>query len=262
MINHLTNDIIVMGATPLTVQDAIICGGIDKETVSSLVKYVSEACKANGSVLTGGETSEQPNVVPKGTYILTASIVGVVEKDGVIDGSNIAEGDKVIALPSNGLHTNGYSFIRKMMEENPEIIHDMVGDESFLDAILKPHRAYYADLTPLFSKPNLVGMAHITGGGIAGNLNRILPKGLSANVDCGKIETLPIFKKIRQETPAGDSELLKTFNMGVGMVLVVKNGSENEFNTYFKDERNLKSYTIGEIVKGNQTVNFSGKLIF
>ena len=261
MINHLVNDIVVVGATPLTVQDAIICGKIDKDTVSGIVKYISEACTANGCVLTGGETSEQPVVVENGTYILTSSVVGVVEKDDVIDGSKISEGDVVLALASNGIHTNGYSFLRMMMREDKELENTLIDGERFIDVILKPHRSYYKELTPLFKNKNLVGMAHITGGGIAGNLNRILPDNLSAEIDISKIRTLPIFKFIKEKSKADDAELLKTFNMGVGMTVVVKTGSQSEMIEYFS-EKGLNSYEIGAVVKGDKTVIYKGKLNF
>lgn len=259
MINHLTNDILVMGAAPYTVQDAIICGNIDKDITSKLVKYISEACEYNGSVLTGGETSEQPVVVDKGTYILTSSIVGFAERDEIIDGSDIKEGDTVLALASSGVHTNGYSFLRMMMKQEPGIIDELIGGERFIDVILKPHRSYYKELIGLFSNKNLLGMAHITGGGIAGNLNRILPENLSAEVDVSKIQVLPIFKFIHQKSGADDAEMLKTFNMGVGMTVVVKKGSENEFIRHF-GAFNLNSYIIGRIVKGDKTVKLASML--
>ena len=260
MINHLTNDILVMGATPLTVQDAIICSKIEKDVVSDLVKYISQACKDNGSVLTGGETSEQPDVVEKGIYVLTSSIVGIVEKENIVDGSKIQKGDVVIALPSNGIHTNGYSFLRMMLEQFPEIENEEIENgETFIDVIMRSHTAYYNVLTPLFGNDNLVGMAHITGGGIQGNLNRILPEKFSAQIDLTKIKILPIFKFINAKTQTDDAELLKTFNMGVGMTVVVKKGSEDEFLAHFK-KLGTDAYVIGEIVDGDKTVKFTGQL--
>lgn len=260
MINHLTNDILVMGATPLTVQDAIICSKIEKDVVSQLVKYISQACKDNGSVLTGGETSEQPDVVEKGIYVLTSSIVGIVEKDQIVDGSKIEKGDVVIALPSNGIHTNGYSFIRMMMEQMPGIEQEIIENgESFLEVIMRSHTAYYKDLVPLFGNENLRGMAHITGGGMQGNLNRILPEKLSAEIDLTKIKILPIFKFIKEKTQTDDAELLKTFNMGVGMTVVVKKGTEEQFLAHFKNV-GTDAYVIGEIVDGDKTVVYKNDL--
>ncbi len=146
MINHLVNDIIVMGARPLAVLDTIICGNAEKDTVKSIIKGISDACRNNECSLVGGETSIQPNVVESGVYILTSSIAGIVERDKIIDGSRISKGDSVLAIASNGLHTNGYSLIRMMMEQFPQIINEKVGGESFIDCIMKPHTSYYKAL--------------------------------------------------------------------------------------------------------------------
>lgn len=259
MINHLTNDIIVMGATPLTVQDAIICGKLEKDIVTQLVKYVAEACRDNGSVLTGGETSEQPNVLDAGIYVLTSSIVGVVDKDKIIDGSKISVGDSVLALASNGVHTNGYSLLRMLMSEYPQILDETVEGESFMDNILRSHRSYYKELSPLFNNVNLVGMAHITGGGIIGNLNRILPVGTGAAVDISKIRILDIFKLVKKYSNADDNEMMRTFNMGVGMTIVVKKGSEQDFYSHFA-KFDMDCYKIGEITQGNQSVIYHNSL--
>lgn len=152
MINHLINDCIVMGATPLTVQDAIICGKMDKEIVTRIVKAISEACNNHGCVLTGGETSEQPGVLNESTYILTSSIVGLVEKDDIIDGSDIRIGNVIISLESNGIHTNGYTLVRKIMEEQKEIMDENIEGKSFIEAVLVPHRCYYNELKDLLVK--------------------------------------------------------------------------------------------------------------
>ncbi|MDR1092908.1 MAG: phosphoribosylformylglycinamidine cyclo-ligase [Clostridiales bacterium] len=263
MINHLTNDILVMGATPLAVQDAIICGKLEPDIVSRLVKGIAAACRENGSVLTGGETSEQPNVVEAGTYILTSSIIGIAEKDEIIDGSAIKEGDAVLALPSNGIHTNGYSFLRRMMEDDPEIEELQIEGESFMDAILRPHKSYYGALHPLFRSPlkkALRGMAHITGGGIAGNLNRILPVGLDAEIDLSRLRVLPIFDFIKKKTETDDLELLKTFNMGIGMTVVVKAAAADKFIEHFR-AAGADAYVLGKIVAGgSQKVNFINEI--
>ena len=263
MINHLTNDILVMGARPLAVQDAIICGKFEPDIVSRLVRGIAAACRDNGSVLTGGETSEQPNVVEAGTYILTSSIIGVVEKHEIIDGSDIAPGDAVIALASNGVHTNGYSFLRRMMADDPGITELRIAGESFMDAILRPHKSYFTCLHSLFESPlknDLRGMAHITGGGIAGNLNRILPEGTDAEVDLSLLRVLPIFDFIKKKTDADDSELLKTFNMGVGMTVVVSAGAADKFIGHF-NAHGTEAYVLGRIAgDGTKQVRFTGKI--
>ena len=222
LVNHLINDAIVMGAKPLSVQDCIVCGKMEKETILKIVSALSLACKENDCILTGGETSEQPGVVPAGTYILTASIVGVVDKEHIIDGSKIKSGDTVLALASSGVHTNGFSLIRKIMEESPGILKEEIGGQPFITSILTPHRCYYNCLRDLFGKEELAGLAHITGGGIQENLNRILPDTLNAEIHLEKIRILPIFKTLKQFGALEDADMLRTFNMGVGMTAVIK----------------------------------------
>lgn len=259
LINHLVNDAIVMGARPLSVQDCIVCGKLEKDIVLRLVKGMADACKANEAVLTGGETSEQPGVVPAGTYILTASIVGVVDREKIIDGSKIQAGDKVIALPSSGIHTNGYSLVRKIMEAHPDIEKEVVDGQSFIDAILTPHRGYYAALKELFGTPGLVGLAHITGGGIKENLNRILPVSLNARIALERVRILPIFKTLRKIGGLDDADMLRTFNIGVGMAAVVRPDAAEACMAHIRSH-GIDAYEIGEIVAGEKTVEFQGSL--
>lgn len=259
LINHLVNDCIVMGAKPLSVQDCIVCGKLEKEVVLNMVSALSAACRENGAVLTGGETSEQPDVIPAGTYILTASIVGVVEKDNIIDGSKIQEGDVVLALASSGVHTNGFSLARKIMESNPGIVDEKISGKSFIETILAPHRAYYIALKDLFDDERLVGLAHITGGGIKENLNRILPDSLNAEIDLSMIKILPVFKVLKVFGDLEDEDMLRTFNMGVGIAAVVKASFLQEMISHLK-KHDIDAYEIGTIVKGNKSVDFQGKL--
>ena len=260
LVNHLVDDIIVMGATPLAVQDVIVCGKIEKPIVAGLVDAMAEACRAQGCSLTGGETSEQPGVLAAGTYVLAASIVGVVDKSRIIDGSKIREGDAVIAVASNGLHTNGYSLVRRLMAERPAILRRKVdGAENFLDAILRPHTCYWQAFKGLFKMRELHGLAHITGGGIQDNLNRILPAKLDAAIDLGLIRILPVFKVIREAGDVSDADMARTFNLGVGMTLVVKPSAVGRVRRHLK-RKGHDSYVIGEIVKGRKRVAFRGQL--
>ena len=259
MINHLVNDIAVMGATPLTVQDCIVCGRLDQDVVGRIVGAIAAACRSQGCTLTGGETSEQPGVVDAGTYILTSSIVGVVEKAKIIDGSRIALGDAVLAVASNGLHTNGYSLVRALMARRPEIVKSHVAGEEFLEAILRPHLCYFQAVRGLFDLPELHGMAHITGGGVQDNLNRILPAGMDATVDLGSLRILPIFKVIRQTGGVADADMLRTFNMGVGLTLVVAPAAAEKVIAHLAAQ-GCAAYPIGTIVPGNRKVAYHGKL--
>lgn len=258
LVCHLINDAIVMGARPLSVQDCIVCGRLEKDKVLRMVSAISSACKENGCVLTGGETSEQPGVVAAGTYILTASIVGVVEKDGIIDGSKIREGDVILALPSSGVHTNGLSLIRKIMEASPDMMKEKVDGRDFIETILTPHRCYYNCLKGLFRSEGLVGLAHITGGGIKENLNRILPEGLGAQVDLGKIRILPVFKTLRKFGALDDADMIRTFNMGVGITAVVRKDFAHEAIGHLH-AFGVEAYEIGVITSGSKDVVFAGQ---
>jgi len=258
MINHLVNDIIVMGATPLAVLDTIICGSAEKDTIKSLIKGISEACRANECDLVGGETSIQPGVVDKGTYVLTANIAGIVDKNHIIDGSKIQAGDKILVLASNGLHTNGYSLVRLLMDKMPQIKLAKIGNETFLEAIMKPHTPYYKAVKPLFKSSALHGMAHITGGGIEGNLSRIMPPALSAQIDLAKISVPPIFNYIKEAGSISEKEMLKTFNCGVGFILVVAPHAEADIIKTVSPFCNC--YTIGEIVTDTPAVTFINQL--
>jgi len=253
LINHLINDIIVMGAVPCAVLDTVICGKFEKETILKLVGEISAACAENNCVLVGGETSEQPGMLPAGRYILQASALGIAEKSKIIDGSKICRGDVVLALPSNGLHTNGYSLVRRLIETKPEILDERVGPDSFLDAILKPHTPYIDKVSDI---SGINGMAHITGGGIRDNLARIMHgEGLRAKIDLSAVKTLPVFALIKKYAGASDGEMQKTFNLGVGLIVVA--GEE----TASKIEG---AYTIGEIASsgGGDKVIFENKLIW
>lgn len=258
MINHLVNDIIVMGAKPLAVLDTIVCGNAEKDTIKTLVKGVSDACKENDCSLVGGETSIQPLVVDHGVYILTSSIVGIAERSKVIDGSAIKEGDAVLAVASNGLHTNGYSLVRLLMEKKPQIKMDKIEGLTFIEQIMKPHTPYYKAVRDLFAGDKIHGMAHITGGGIEGNLCRVIPAGLSAKIGLSRIRILNLFKYIRDNGNISDDEMLRTFNCGVGFIIVT---SQKDKNAVMKHvSQTYDCYEIGAIEKGDAKVAFEGRL--
>lgn len=259
LINHLINDIIVMGATPVFFQDCIICGKLESDKVKRIVKGMADACRAQDCILTGGETSEQPGVIPAGTYILTSSGIGVAEKSKVIDGSAIKKGDRVLAVASSGLHTNGYTLVRKLMEAKPEILKETIDGKSFIDTVVIPHRCYWKPLKDLMKQPSLHGMAHITGGGIEGNLNRILPKNLDASIDASAIKILPIFKVIKKYSGSTDVDMRRTYNLGAGMTIVVSADAVAETIRHFESLK-IDTYAIGEIVDGNGEVEMKGEL--
>ena len=258
MVNHLVNDIVVMGAKPLAVLDTIVCGNAEADTIKTLVKGVSDACKENECSLVGGETSIQPLVVDPGVYVLTSSIAGIVERSKVIDGSQIKEGDAVLAIASNGLHTNGYSLVRLLMDKMPQIKLDKIDGLTFIEQIMKPHTPYYRSIKDLFDKDVIHGMAHITGGGIEGNLCRIIPEGLSAKIDLSKIKILDIFKYIRNNGNISDEEMLRTFNCGVGFNIVTN--QKDKAAVMHHVSRFYDCYEIGVIDSGDRKVKFENRL--
>lgn len=259
MINHLINDCIVMGATPLTVQDAIICGKMESDIVKRCVKAISEACKKQGCVLTGGETSEQPGIIEDGTYILTSSIVGIADKSKIIDGSKIQEGDIVLGLESSGIHTNGYTLVRTIMEKHPEILEAEVEGRSFIDAILEPHRCYYNCIKDLFDLGVISGLAHITGGGIKENLNRILPEDKDACIDLSKYRVSELFSLLKKTGNVDEAEMVRTFNLGVGLAMVVRKEAVEKVMNHC-NEQGIPCYEIGHIVEGNKEVKTIGNI--
>lgn len=254
MINHLVNDIAVMGAKPLAVLDTIVCGNAEKETIKSFVKGISDACRENECSLAGGETSIQPQVIDRGVYILTSSVAGIVSRKKIIDGSAVQAQDAVLAVASNGLHTNGYSLVRMLMDKMPQMKLDKVDGETFIEQIMKPHTPYYKAVKNIFDRPHLHGMAHITGGGIAGNLSRIIPGGLSAEIDLSRIRPLPVFRYIQKTGNIKEEEMLSTFNCGVGLIIVVSNDFKeaviNSISEYYE------CYEVGKIGCGDRKVVF------
>lgn len=247
LVNHLINDVVVMGARPIAVLDTIVCGALQKEVVVGLVAAIADACRAQGCDLVGGETSEQPRVLPSGSYILSAAAVGVVDKSKIIDGAAIQAGDVVIAVASNGLHTNGYTLVRSLLDADPGLAGRSVGDgESFLDAVLRPHTCYNHALQALFKALRVTGLAHITGGGIAGNLVRVLPPRVEAVIACEQIEVLPVFKAIRDAAGCDDAEMLKSFNVGVGLTVVARRADLAAIIEVFR-QHGHQAYPIGTI---------------
>ena len=258
MINHLVNDIIVMGAKPLAVLDCIVCGSAEKDTIKTLVKGVSEACRENECSLVGGETSIQPLVVDHGVYVLSSSIAGIVERNKIIDGSAIEEGDAILAVESNGLHTNGYSLVRLLMDKKPQIKMDKVGGMTFIEQIMRPHTPYYKAVKDLFEGTSIHGMAHITGGGIEGNLCRVIPDGSSAMIELSKIRIPELFRFIRDNGNISDDEMLRTFNCGVGLIIVTSQKYKSSVMKHVG--KTYDCYEIGTIGAGDSKVVFEGRL--
>lgn len=259
MINHLINDCIVMGARPLAVQDAIVCGKLEQDKVKRMVSAIAAACREQDCTLTGGEISEQPGVIPQGTYILTSSIVGIVDRKRIIDGSTIAPGDVVIGVESSGLHTNGYSLVRRLLERDAALAETSIEGRTFVDLVLEPHRCYYRAVRDLFGTETVKGMAHITGGGIKENLNRILGPQVDAMIDLSTYRVPRIFGAIKEAGSIADPEMLRTFNLGVGLTIVCRREDADRVVSHISSS-GLAAYAIGEIAKGSGVVRTFGSL--
>ncbi len=224
LVNHCVNDILTCGATPLFFQDYIAMAKLAQETVESIIEGMAHALGEVGCALIGGETAEMPGLYPEGEYDLVGFIVGVVEKRSIIDGSSIKAGDIIMGLPSSGLHTNGYSLVRRLFSVEPQALNVFYPElgRTLGEELLEPHRRYYPLLKPLL--PQVKGIAHITGGGIPGNLPRILPKGLAAKIEREAWEIPPIFSLIQQQGNIEEGEMYRVFNMGIGMAIVCAPG--------------------------------------
>ncbi len=223
LVNHCVNDILVQGAKPLFFLDYFATGKLDPEVTASVVEGMARACRENGCVLLGGETAEMPSMYADGEYDLAGFIVGIVDKAKVIDGKSIVPGDVVLGIPSNGLQTNGYSLARKLFFEVggykvDSYIHEL--GTTVGEALLATHQSFLPQIGPLLDSGLIKGLAHITGGGFLENIPRILPENVSVEINRGTWPELPIFSMMQRLGNVSDSEMFRTFNMGIGMVVV------------------------------------------
>ena len=257
IVNHCVNDILVQGARPLFFLDYIGIGRVTAEVMAGLLTGLSRACEANGCALLGGETAEMPDVYAEGEYDLVGTITGVVERDKILTGAPTRPGDRLIGLPSNGLHTNGYTLARRILFDreglSPDTFVPELG-ESVADALLRPHTSYLAPVSPLLDRDLLRGMAHITGGGLTDNLPRVLPEGTAARIDTSTFEVPPIFRFLAERGPVPRDECHRAFNMGVGMILIVAPEKLDDALACLA-ESGQAATVIGEITAGNRTVS-------
>ncbi len=259
LVNHCVNDIAVQGAAPLFFMDYFATGKLQPEIAEKVISGIADACKHNGCALIGGETAEMPGFYPGGEYDLAGFIVGAVDRDKIITGKDVVPGDILVGLPSNGLHTNGYSLARKLLFEvshySPETyvneLKNKVGNE-----LMRTHKSYWPVIKRLLEAEAVTAMAHITGGGITENLPRVLPKTMSAQVQLGSWPVLPIFSHLQKLGNLSEPEMLRTFNMGIGMILVVPTKKFKRVQSVL-ERTGEKGYTIGRIVKGERKVLYS-----
>jgi phosphoribosylformylglycinamidine cyclo-ligase len=262
LVNHCVNDIAVQGATPLFFLDYLATGLMrdeDRETVETVVRGLSEACRANGCALIGGETAQMPGFYADGEYDLAGTIVGCVNRPDIITGEGIEAGDVLIGLPSNGLHTNGYSLARKLLFEvagySPDHYVNELKDKTGA-ALMRTHRSYLAILKKLIGAGIVRGMAHITGGGITENLPRILPRGTAAVVDRASWPVPPLFEHLQHLGDVEQDEMMRTFNMGIGMIVVVR-AEEVKKAKAVLNRANERYHIIGRITRGDRRVSYN-----
>jgi phosphoribosylformylglycinamidine cyclo-ligase len=259
LVNHCVNDIAVQGATPLFFLDYLATGKLEDMVVEKVVQGISEACRANGCALIGGETAQMPGFYAEGEYDLAGTIIGAVNRDRIITGENIQIGDVLVGLPSNGLHTNGYSLARKLLFEvakyGPEQYINELKDKTGA-ALMRTHRSYLSVIKKLTSAEVVSGMAHITGGGITENLPRILPKGMGAMVDLASWQVPPLFEHLQHLGSVEQDEMLRTFNMGIGLIAVVP-AEKIKKTKAILNRANERHCIIGRIVRGERKVSYN-----
>ncbi len=254
------NDIICVGAKPLFFLDYIACGKNIPEKIASIVGGVAEGCVQSGAALIGGETAEHPGLMPIDDYDLAGFAVGIVDKKKILDNTKMVEGDVVIALPSSGVHSNGFSLVRKVfdIDNNPASLYDPcaeLGGASIAETLLTPTRIYVKSVLALIEKVNVKGISHITGGGFYENIPRSIPKGLSAKITKSAVKVLPIFDLIPKSGNVPERDMYNTYNMGVGMSIVVP-ADEVDTALEILKAHGDDAYVIGEIIKGDEGVVF------
>jgi phosphoribosylformylglycinamidine cyclo-ligase len=259
LVNHCVNDIAVQGAAPLFFLDYLASGKLDADVAETVVAGLAEACKANGCALIGGETAQMPGFYTDGEYDLAGFIVGAVDRDKMVTGAQIKPGDVLIGLPSTGLHTNGYSLARKLLFEvagyRPTQFVSAV-KEKIGTALMQTHRSYLHVIQKLVAAGLTVGMAHITGGGITGNLPRILPKGTAAQVELGSWPVPLIFEHLRALGSVEQDEMMRTFNMGIGLIAVIPAAKFTRAKSLL-DRAEEKFHVVGRVVKGDRRVQYT-----
>ena len=255
LVNHCVNDILVQGARPLFFLDYFATGKLEPDVTASVVEGMARACRENGCVLLGGETAEMPDFYPPGEYDLAGFIVGIVDKKNVIDGKRIVPGDVVLGLPSTGLQTNGYSLARKLFFEiGGYKVDDFVEElgTTVGEALLATHSSFLPQIGPLLDGDKIKGLAHITGGGFLENIPRILPDGVSVEINRGSWPEPPAFGMMQRLGNVADHEMFRTFNMGIGMVIVCSADDAASIGAGVG-----QCFKIGQIVKGEKAVSIS-----
>ena len=248
------NDLIVQGAKPLFFLDYISINKIDLPKLKSIVKGIFKGCKISECELVGGETAEMPGTYSKGKFDIAGFCVGLVEKNKILKKKNIKTGNLILAVPSSGLHSNGFSLVRYVLKKNKI---NFKKHRKLKKWLLEPTKIYVKEITKLIDLKLINGCAHITGGGIKDNISRIIPKNKCAKIDLKKIKVKKVFSWLKKNK-ISENEMLKTFNCGVGFIIIINKNNLYRINKYFK--KDLKPYVIGEIIKGSSKVLLNGKI--
>jgi phosphoribosylformylglycinamidine cyclo-ligase len=259
LVNHCVNDILVQGAAPLFFLDYLATGRLAPDVAEQIVSGMARACRENGCALLGGETAEMPGFYADGEYDLAGFIVGAVEKGRLVDGGALAPGDVLIGLPSTGLHTNGYSLARRIVFERLGLRVDSHVPElgtTVGEALLAVHRSYLRAVRPLLDRQLAKGLAHITGGGITENLPRIFPEGIGAEVDRSSWEVPAIFRLLQRGGGVTDEEMLRAFNMGIGLIVASAATAADEVLGILAEAGETEARVIGRLVAGEQEVRY------
>jgi len=253
LVNHCVNDILVQGAEPLFFLDYLATGRLAPDVAESIVGGMAQACRDNNCALLGGETAEMPGFYNDGEYDLAGFIVGAVDRARLINGRAIAIGDVLVGVPSAGLHTNGYSLARGIVFDTLKLSVDSYVPElqqTVGDALLEPHRSYLPFVQPLLDATRIKGMAHITGGGITDNLPRILPHGTAAVIDASSWTVPPLFNWLRQAGDVPIDDMMRTFNMGIGLIIVVARDQAEPLISELAARGGKDARVVGEVVPG------------
>ena len=248
------NDLIVQGAKPLIFLDYISINKIDLKKLKPIIKGIVKGCKISNCELVGGETAEMPGTYEKGKFDIAGFAVGLVDQKKILDKKNIKKNDLVLAIPSNGVHSNGYSLVRYVLKKNKI---NLINNNFLKKELLKPTKIYVKEVLNLIDNNLINGCANITGGGLADNIKRVIPNGMVANIHLNKVKTKMIFKWLKQNN-IDDKEMLRTFNCGVGFCLIIKPENLKKVQKFFTKE--YQPYVIGEITTGKNKVNLNGKI--
>ncbi len=249
------NDVLVLGAEPLYFLDYFATGRLSPEHAQSVIAGIASGCETAGAALIGGETAEMPGMYSPGDYDLAGFCVGVVEKDQIIDGSHIRAGDQVLGLASSGLHSNGYSLARAVLERSNATLDQPIGETTLGEALLAPTRIYVRPILALLKAMPIHGIAHITGGGLTGNIPRILPDNCDCRIDTTAWPRSEIFQWLQSEGSIDDTEMLRTFNCGIGLVIIVSSDTAAQAHEMLKASGETV-YRLGEVQAGGQGIVF------